>query len=292
MLLVAQTALPLAASSRSGTASDRTPPARKTRVWGFCRRPAHRARFLPPQVAKSCRVARPAITKSASGRSVGLNWYAYANGNPVSYVDPDGQFAHILIGSGIGAIVGVGAQAIGDLIRGEVSGWNEYAGALVGGAVTGGLVTATGGASLAISATARVAITVASGATGAASGNLFEQGFSDRAFSGSEFAIKTTIGAATSLIPAPVIRVPGLNAGNGSWSHVAKTQMTKLSNGTTSSISSTTLGKIIGANVYRESTTMVYDGAAEAGYDQWIEPRIRSAENTNSSYNSARNPIK
>jgi RHS repeat-associated protein len=216
----------------------------------------------------------------------GMNWYGYCGGDPLMRVDPEGTFFHILIGAGIGGIVGVGGQFISDVIRGETSGFNQYAGAFVGGAVTGGLATATGGASLVVSTGARVAMVAGSGAVGAASGNLVEQGMGDRPFSGTELVTKTAIGAATALIPAPVVRVPGLNAGRGSWSHVANTQMTKLANGTTSSISATTLGKIVGANVYRESTSMGYDGVAEAGYSTWLEPMIRSAPAlTNSSFN-------
>ncbi len=215
----------------------------------------------------------------------GMNWYGYCGGDPLSRVDPEGTFFHILIGAGVGGIVGVGGQFISDVIRGETSGFNQYAGAFVGGAVTGGLATATGGASLLVSTGARVAMVAGSGAVGAASGNLVEQGMGSRPFSGTELATKTVIGAATSLIPAPVIRVPGLNAGNGSWSHVANTQMTKLANGTTSSISSTTLGKIVGANVYRESTSMGYDGVAEASYSTWLEPMIRPSSSSGSLFN-------
>jgi hypothetical protein len=215
----------------------------------------------------------------------GMNWYAYCGGDPLTRVDPEGTFFHILIGAGIGGIVGVGGQFISDVIRGETSGFNQYAGAFVGGAVTGGLATATGGASLVVSTGARVAMVAGSGAVGAASGNIVEQGMGNRPFSGTELATKTVIGAATSMIPAPVMKIPGLNAGRGSWSHVANTQMTKLANGTTSSISSTTLGKIVGANVYRESTSMGYDGAAEAAYSTWLEPMIRPTQTSSSSFN-------
>lgn len=234
-----------------------------------------RARWYSPSLGRF-------LSEDPIGFGGGMNWHAYCGGDPLMRVDPEGTFAHILIGAGIGGVVGVGSQFISDLIRGETSGFNQYAGAFVGGAVTGGMVTATGGASLLVSTGARVAYAAGSGAMGAASGNLVEQGISSKPFSGTELATKTIIGAATSLIPAPVMKIPGLNSGRGSWSHVANTQMTKLANGTTSSISSTTLGKIVGANVYRQSTSMGYDGFAEASYSTWLEPIMRPTQNTSS----------
>jgi hypothetical protein len=43
-----------------------------------------------------------------------------------------------------------------------------------------------------------------------------------------------------------------------------------------SAVAPTTLGKIVGANVYRQTTSMIYDGVADAGYSRWIEPAIYS----------------
>ena len=56
--------------------------------------------------------------------------------------------------------------------------------------------------------------------------------------------------------------------------------MTKLATGTTSAVAPTTLGKIVGANVYRQTTSMVYDGVANAGYSRWIEPAMYSPSAT------------
>ena len=202
----------------------------------------------------------------------GLNWYAYAGGNPINFADPEGKFVHVVIGAGVGGIVGIGAQVISDVIQGELSGINQYGGSFVGGAVTGGIITVTGGTSL-------VAMAAAGGA-GAAIGNVTSQSLSGKPFSGTELAVATTIGTATAMIPAPVIKIPGLNAGNGSWAHVADSQMTKLATGTTSAVAPTTLGKIVGANVYRQTTSMVYDGVANAGYSRWIEPAMYSPSAT------------
>jgi hypothetical protein len=131
VLLVAQTVLPLAAASRPGTASGNPPSARKTRVWVFCRRPATRARRNVRQAARSHRVASPAATKSASGRPFflnadpigfagGMNWYAYANGNPLIMVDPSGHIVETVWDI---ANIGMGAYSLQDNVRKGNWGW-------------------------------------------------------------------------------------------------------------------------------------------------------------------------
>lgn len=74
----------------------------KTRVWGFCRRPASRAPVFGLQTTKPRRVAKVAATKTASGPSQwlsrdpieedgGINLYAYAWNDPVNLFDADGR---------------------------------------------------------------------------------------------------------------------------------------------------------------------------------------------------------
>ena len=230
---------------------------------------AMRARYYNP-LTKRFLTSDPALD--------GLNWYAYADGNPVSNADPEGRFVHVVIGAGVGGLAGIGGQIISDAISGELSGINQYAGSFAGGAATGGIITVTGGTSL-------VAMAIAGG-VGAGVGNVTTQSLSDKPFNGTELAVSTTIGTATALIPSPVLKVPGLNSGNGSWAHVADTQMAKLSAGTTASVAPTTLGKIVGANLYRETTAMFYDGASDAGYSRWIQPNTYSPIATGSGANA------
>ena len=75
----------------------------KTRVWGFCRRPATRAPVFGAQTTKPRRVAKAAATKTASGPSQwlsrdpieewgGINLYGYVLNNPLNLIDPLGMF--------------------------------------------------------------------------------------------------------------------------------------------------------------------------------------------------------
>lgn len=61
--------------------------------------------------------------------------------NPVSYADPDGDFAHILIGAGLGGLVNLGVQAY----KGNIDSWGDGFKAFGIGAVAGGVTAATGG---------------------------------------------------------------------------------------------------------------------------------------------------
>jgi RHS repeat-associated protein len=112
-----------------------------------------------------------------------LNRFAYAGNNPISRVDPQGE-CWVCLGAAIGAAVGVASQAVGDFLDdGKLNDpWEEYAGAAIGGAVTGAIITAcpTCGA--------------LAGATGAAAKYLATQGLQGKPVDPVDLALNTAIG--------------------------------------------------------------------------------------------------
>ncbi|MCB1120537.1 MAG: proprotein convertase P-domain-containing protein, partial [Verrucomicrobiae bacterium] len=70
-----------------------------------------------------------------------LNRFAYAGGNPISRIDPNGE-AWILAGALIGAVVSVGVELVVDLADGNGldHSFGDYAAAAIGGAITGAIV--------------------------------------------------------------------------------------------------------------------------------------------------------
>ena len=108
------------------------------------------ARYLDPKYSRWLSTD-PALSEYVSGTEKGeggiyhginFNLYHYANNNPVKYTDPNGEWAHIVVGAAIGAGVGaISAWASGASGR-------EIVAAAVGGAVTGGMAAATCGMSL------------------------------------------------------------------------------------------------------------------------------------------------
>jgi hypothetical protein len=108
------------------------------------------------------------------GFAGGLNWYAYANGNPVMYVDPSGNFGIL------GAVVG---GTIGGIASGTVAYFTggDVKAAIIGGAVGGALIGS--GAGIIAAAVQGGTITTAGafgagavvGASGGVIGNTSEQ---------------------------------------------------------------------------------------------------------------------
>jgi len=96
----------------------------------------YRARYYSPQLGRF-------ISEDPIGLGGGTNFYAYVNGNPVSYRDPQGkELTLALIGGGLGAIYG----AVNGYLAGD-RGW-ELAADIAAGGGSGALIGLTNGLSL------------------------------------------------------------------------------------------------------------------------------------------------
>ena len=182
------------------------------------------------------------------------------NNNPVNNNDPMGLYVGVddAIFAGGGALIGVGAQGLIDLYNGELSSWQNYVAAGVGGAVAGETLLYAG--------------PVVAGAAGGAASNGTKQllnmasGYQDT-FDFGGLAFDTTVGAATGLIPGA--KVPGITQGRNSYNAIYKQMVTKFENGTISNVSTETAMKMF---VGRTTDTSFIPGTIAAtgasfGYD-------------------------
>jgi hypothetical protein len=142
----------------------------------------------------------------------------------------------------------------------------SYGGAVVAGAVTGGITAATGGASLLAAGAAASA--------GGVSGNLTKQvieiGTGDRQdLSLTELAeagvVSGLAGGIGSRIPLPV---PGITMGRISYSAIAGATTTKLRNQTFANVSGQTIGKAIVAGGVSGAPGEVLNTLDNSAYDQ------------------------
>jgi RHS repeat-associated protein len=108
--------------------------------------------------------------------SANLADYTYSNDNPVRLTDPDGQWVHIAVGAGIGALIGAGIEGYHQYKSGEFNGM-RLLGAAAGGAVAGAVGAATLGVGTAVTTavgggvvTSTVTAAGVGAVTGAASG--------------------------------------------------------------------------------------------------------------------------
>lgn len=86
------------------------------------------------------------ISPDPIGFMDGNNLYAYAKNNPLEWHDPNGEWAHILLGSLAGAALNGGVYALQCWITGEGFSWKEFAIQAAVGAIAGGVAAATFGA--------------------------------------------------------------------------------------------------------------------------------------------------
>jgi RHS repeat-associated protein len=196
-----------------------------------------RARYYNPYL---CRF----ISSDPSGFNGGLNFYAYANGNPISLIDPSGKWAGLddLAFTTGGAAIGLISQGVADLIHWKASGWSAYGYSAVAGAAAGETTLYAG--------------PIVGAAAGAAAKNTLDQSqqmaVTGNSFNFVELGVNTGVGAGTAwaagFIPMPSIS--GLNAGQGNFAAVNAQITTKLENGTIQNITWSTAGKLFVSETY------------------------------------------
>ena len=209
-----------------------------------------RARYYNPYL---CRFINP----DPAGFGGGLNWYCYANGNPVSYTDPSGQYAVLddLAFTGGGAVIGAVGQGIADLVSWHWTGWSGIGRAAAAGAA-GGEATLYGTPIVGAAVFAATKNTLDQSAEMAVTGNSFNF---------TQLGVQTGIGALTGygaqFVPLPAIA--GLNAGQGSFQAVTSQMVTKLENGTIQNLTWSTAGKMFVSQSYNGLSDATLGGVTE-----------------------------
>lgn len=188
------------------------------------------ARWYLPSMARYLELDPVALRGGLNG-GLAPDWYGYGRANPVRWTDPTGMWAGIddLVFTVGGALVGLAGQAVGDLMAGKLSSWQDYTGAVVGGAVTGEALLYVG--------------PVVAGALGGFTGNFTRQGL--KIFTGKQCGFDvgglladTAMGAVGGKFAGRMR--PGINAGRDSYNAIFRQMVTKFQNGTISTVSART----------------------------------------------------
>ena len=209
----------------------------------------------------------------------GLNLYAYCGNNPVNMIDPSGHFALLsfLIGLGIsaliGAAVGAGSYAAGQIVDYAITGdfewsWGAFAGSFIGGAIGGAAVFAMG--PLGTSAFGAFV----SGFT-MELGSMIGENIVDNAdYSFADILINSAITGGFSILTAGVMdgfKLSKINTGKGSWAAISKQITTKLYNGSVKKVAAKTLGKMLGVSAYGSIASVIFDGVySGSGTEKWV----------------------
>jgi RHS repeat-associated protein len=157
----------------------------------------HGARYLDTRLGRWT-APDPLAVRELGGAE--LDVYGYVDGRVTLAVDPDGQAAHIGVGAFVGGVVGAAFELAHQAYARHFDG-RALAVAAVGGAASGAMAAATGGASLAVQATVGGAV---SGAVGSAS--RLAQGQKVTAGSVAIDVAAGAAGPAVAKIAAPVAR--------------------------------------------------------------------------------------
>ena len=222
------------------------------------------SRYYSPEL---CRFISPDSIEYLDPQSInGLNLYCYCMNNPIMYADPSGHsvILAMLIGAGIGLVVGLGSQLASDVISNvitngfdfsewEMSSWQTYLGAGLGGAIGGALTPFLGPVATGFitGASSTVISMGLSNVTGAANYSL-----------GEIIATSLLIGSVSGVTAGILdnIKIPGINSGRGSLTAVSKQINTKLVNGSIKNVSIKTIGKMAALNAIYSAPFTVFNG--------------------------------
>jgi len=209
------------------------------------------ARYYDPVIGRF--YSNDPVGYTASNPVMSFNRYLYVNNNPYKYTDPNGEFLHSLVGGLVGGVVSLALDYASS--GGDMS-YQQMTGSFVGGAATGAMV-ANG-----------VPLTVANG-IGSAAGEAVTQ--TANALSGKEASIGKVItsgvvGAIAGKVPS--VKVPGITSGRGNNAASFKGQLTKMANGQTNNVTSTTVGNgiksgLVGGLSQQATKVGINNGAAD-----------------------------
>ena len=186
------------------------------------------SRYYDPEIGRFINADSYASTDATGLLST--NMFAYCENDPVNKSDSNGEFLHLAIAAGVGAAVSLASQFTSDLISSvkngsfELSSWETYFGAIVGGAV-GGVVTMCTGTAVGGAVGSGVSTLV---------GQVLENVTGEENRSAGEIVCNTIIDAAfgSAWGKMDVIKVKGITSGRNSMSAVFSSGLTKLKNQT------------------------------------------------------------
>ena len=193
------------------------------------------------------------------------NMFAYCENNPVNKEDKNGQWGHIVIGALVGAVVGVIGQVLSDALTSfanqkvTISNWQTYAGAAIGGAAGGVVLSLTGNTDLA---------SAASGFTTTGAGLILEKVSKVSDKSWAEIGVNALADAAISFGLGKILNIKGMNKGRNSKLAVYKSGLTKLKRKIVAKMSLKVVGKGLVYSFVSGLAMDGYYGVKQYGYDR------------------------